>query len=423
MIRLLIIADDFTGALDSGVHLASRGARTLVVTDAAARLAELDPAVEVLVMDAETRHLCPEQAGKVVAHIVEQAARLGVPYIYKKTDSALRGNIGAELSATLQAAGGEQLFFFPALPEMNRCTVDGVHYIAGTPVAQSVFGTDPFEPVTRSRVSELIAQQSDVPTTSLPPLDADSPLPRQQGIVVMDASTEEQLLCAGRRLMEAGKLRLMAGCAGFAAVLPEILGLGGDARPEVPKLDKRLLVLCGSVNPITVRQLGVAEAAGFLHLHMTPRQQLEAGYWDTEEGKAQLARWTRMLAEAGNGILDSNGPDGNEPTRRYAEENGLEMEEVRTRIAASLGRVLAQLHADGVEGTLLITGGDTLLQCMRRIGVSELHPICELASGVVLSRFTLDGAQRYVISKSGGFGPPDLLVQLAQQLQNQNESA
>lgn len=423
MIRLLIIADDFTGALDSGVHLASRGARTLVVTDAAARLADLDPAVEVLVMDAETRHLCPEQAGKVVAHIVEQAARLGVPYIYKKTDSALRGNVGAELSATLQAAGGEQLFFFPALPEMNRCTVDGVHYIAGTPVAQSVFGTDPFEPVTRSRVCKLIAQQSDVPTTSLPPLDADSPLPRQQGIVVMDASTEEQLLCAGRRLMEAGKLRLMAGCAGFAAVLPEILGLGGDARPEVPQLDKRLLVLCGSVNPITVRQLGVAEAAGFLHLHMTPRQQLEAGYWDTEEGKAQLALWTRMLAEAGNGILDSNGPDGNEPTRRYAEENGLEMEEVRTRIAASLGRVLAQLHADGVEGTLLITGGDTLLQCMRRIGVSELHPICELASGVVLSRFTLDGAQRYVISKSGGFGPPDLLVQLAQQLQNQNASA
>lgn len=423
MIRLLIIADDFTGALDSGVHLASRGARTLVVTDAAARLADLDPAVEVLVMDAETRHLCPEQAGKVVAHIVEQAARLGVPYIYKKTDSALRGNIGAELSATLQAAGGEQLFFFPALPEMNRCTVDGVHYIAGTPVAQSVFGTDPFEPVTRSRVCELIAQQSDVPTTSLPPLDADSPLPCQQGIVVMDASTEEQLLCAGRRLMEAGKLRLMAGCAGFAAVLPEILGLDGGARPEVPRLDRRLLVLCGSVNPITVRQLGVAEAAGFLHLHMTPRQQLEAGYWDTEEGKAQLARWTRMLAEAGNGILDSNGPDGNEPTRRYAEENGLEMEEVRTRIAASLGRVLAQLHADGVEGTLLITGGDTLLQCMRRIGVSELHPICELASGVVLSRFTLDGAQRYVISKSGGFGPPDLLVKLAQQLQNQNASA
>lgn len=423
MIRLLIIADDFTGALDSGVHLASRGARTLVVTDAAARLAELDPAVEVLVMDAETRHLCPAQAGKVVAHIVEQAARLGVPYIYKKTDSALRGNIGAELSATLQAAGEKQLFFFPALPEMDRCTVDGVHYIAGTPVAQSVFGTDPFEPVTRSRVCELIAQQSDVPTTSLPPLDADSPLPCQQGIVVMDASTEEQLLCAGRRLMEAGKLRLMAGCAGFAAVLPEILGLGEDARPEVPRLDRRLLVLCGSVNPITVRQLGVAEAAGFLHLHMTPRQQLEAGYWDTEEGKAQLARWTRMLAEAGNGILDSNGPDGNEPTRRYAEEKGLEMEEVRTRIAASLGRVLAQLHADGVEGTLLITGGDTLLQCMRRIGVSELHPICELASGVVLSRFTLDGAQRYVISKSGGFGPPDLLVKLSQQLQNQNASA
>lgn len=419
MIRLLIIADDFTGALDSGVHLASRGAKTLVVTDAAACLAQTDPEVEVLVMDTETRHLTPEDAANTVGHIVSQAAALGVPYIYKKTDSALRGNIGAELSATLKAAGGKQLFFFPALPEMDRCTVGGIHYIAGTPVAQSVFGTDPFEPVTRSRVTELIALQSDVPAVSLPPIEETSPLPKESGIIVLDASTERQLMQAGKRLKQAGKLRLMAGCAGFAAVLPEILGLGGGKTPDVPRLDKRLLVLCGSVNPITVRQLQEAEAAGFTHLHMSPRQELEEGYWDTEEGEQQLNAWSEILDGNGNGILDSNGPDGNEPTRRYAREHGLSMEVVRTRIAASLGRALAKLHGDGVEGTLLVTGGDTLLQCMRQIGVSVLQPVCELAPGVVLSRFGLDGAKRYVISKSGGFGAPDLLVRLAEQLQQQ----
>ena len=60
----------------------------------------------------------------------------------------------------------------------------------------------------------------------------------------------------------------------------------------------------------------------------------------------------------------------------------------------------------------MITGGDTLLQCMHQIGVTELQPLGELASGVVLSRFVLDGSPRFVISKSGGFGPPDLLLHL-----------
>lgn len=34
MVRLLIIADDFTGALDTGVQFATRGATTRVVTNA-----------------------------------------------------------------------------------------------------------------------------------------------------------------------------------------------------------------------------------------------------------------------------------------------------------------------------------------------------------------------------------------------------
>lgn len=35
MVKLLIIADDFTGALDTGVQFAARGAVTRVITDPA----------------------------------------------------------------------------------------------------------------------------------------------------------------------------------------------------------------------------------------------------------------------------------------------------------------------------------------------------------------------------------------------------
>ena len=57
MITLLIIADDFTGALDTGVQFAAAGAGVRVVTDIRYDYRKSQPGVRVLVMDAETRHL------------------------------------------------------------------------------------------------------------------------------------------------------------------------------------------------------------------------------------------------------------------------------------------------------------------------------------------------------------------------------
>ena len=224
MVKLLILADDFTGALDSGVKLAAHGSRTKVITDSHTDLGVATKDSEVLVVDTETRHLTADQAGAIVARLVRQALDLHIPYIYKKTDSALRGNIGAELSAVMNTAN-QPVAFFPSLPQMQRCTVGGVHYIQGTPVAQSVFGSDPFEPVTRSNVCELIGLQTDAPAISLEPLGEKSSLPGQQAIWVFDGQTTGELLETGKRLKENGQLRMMAGCAGFAEVLPDCWAL------------------------------------------------------------------------------------------------------------------------------------------------------------------------------------------------------
>lgn len=104
MEKLLIIADDFTGALDTGVQFAARGAKTCVVTDPAYDFFRAKADIQVLVLDAETRHLTSKAAYNTVFRVVENALRAGFPYVYKKTDSALRGNIGAELAAVLDAA-------------------------------------------------------------------------------------------------------------------------------------------------------------------------------------------------------------------------------------------------------------------------------------------------------------------------------
>ena len=162
MIRLLILADDFTGGLDTGVQFASRGVPTCVITNPSADFTTEAEDSEVLVVVAETRHMTPEKAYETAFSVVRKGLESSIPHIYKKTDSALRGNIGVELTAVLDASGEKLLPFIPALPAMNRVTRSGIQLIDGVPVAESVFGRDPFEPVRESEIVKLISLQSAV---------------------------------------------------------------------------------------------------------------------------------------------------------------------------------------------------------------------------------------------------------------------
>lgn len=415
MAKLLIIADDFTGALDTAVQFAAYGEDIRVLTGPDADLAAVC-GCQVLVVDAETRHLPPQRAYQAVAHIVEQAVALSVPHIYKKTDSALRGNIGAELTALLDVSGQRQLPFLPAFPQIGRVTQGGIQYIGGTPVANSVFGQDPFEPVQHSTVASLIAAQSQVPIHNCPLLTENGPFPDEEGITVFDAATTEDLERIGRRLLERGRLHIMAGCAGFGAVLPELLGLTGHPHTGLPRLDPRLLVICGSVNPITTAQLDRAEAEGFLRIRLTPEQKLDTDYWLTPQGAAEFDIMGRLLEKYPYRIIETNDAGGNQPTAEYAAARGMTTDDVRLSISQSVGYMVSRLFPSPALGTLLVTGGDTLLQCMDYMGVHELQPLYEMESGVVLSRFTYQGYTRYIISKSGGFGEAGLIPSIAAKL-------
>lgn len=410
---LLIIADDFTGALDTGVQFAARGIKTRVVVGADAALTHQN--ADVLVVDTETRHLPAAQAYAAVEGLVQRAKYAGFAYLYKKTDSALRGNVGAELAALLSASSSRQLAFLPAFPQMNRVTKNGVQYIDGVPVTESPFGVDPFEPVRHAAVTDLLAEQTDLPAASFPALAADGSVPAEDGILVFDAATVDELRSTGRALLNNGGLRVLAGCAGFGAVLPELLGLGG-ADVTCPALDPRLLVICGSVNAITLAQLDKAEQAGFTRLRLTPHQKLMPDYWRSVDGRMTLDHIEETLAAHPYNIIETNDEGGNEPTATAADALGLTREEMRVRIASGVGQLVGALFASPAVGTLLLTGGDTLLQCMNSVGVHELEPICEMERGVVLARFGCNGTTRYVITKSGGFGQADLLTGLAKRI-------
>ncbi len=406
MIRLLIMADDFTGALDTGVHLVTHGAKVRVITNPMADLKVYAEETEVLVVDAETRHLSAENAYKVIKQITDCAVAMQIPHLYKKTDSALRGNIGAELTAIMDAAGEKKLAFIPAFPEIGRCTVNGVQYIGNIPVAESVFGDDPFEAVKHSEVADIIHEQSNISTHYA---SVDEMTMKENGIYVFDASSQEELNTIGERLLANDQLYLTAGCAGFGIVLPKLLGWKQRVQMVLPALDKKLLVVCGSVNPITIEQLGLAEEKGFYRYRITPEQKLHASAGG-RDGNAELVKELKQrLAEHPYMIIDSNDSDGNESTRQYAKAHNISIEDVRVNISSTIGQIVSSLFDCSDLRTLLITGGDVLKQCMDWMEVYEMEPIGEMVPGIVLSRFTKNNCSRYVISKSGGFGEKTLI--------------
>lgn len=125
MDKLLIIADDFTGALDTGIQFTKMGVRAKIITDYQYDFQDLKEEYRLLVVNTDTRPLSPEEAYQRVFHLASNARKAGFGYAYKKTDSGLRGNVGAELKAVMDAYEETVAYCIPALPSLHRTTKDG----------------------------------------------------------------------------------------------------------------------------------------------------------------------------------------------------------------------------------------------------------------------------------------------------------
>ena len=407
MNKLLIIADDFTGALDTGVQLAKRGISTAVAFGGDDNMPVTDEEAEVFVIDIESRHDKPPTAYRKVYNAAVTAYGAGVPSIYKKTDSALRGNIGAELHALLDAAGTRQLEFIPAFPKNHRITRGGWHYIDGVKVSDSVFGSDPFDPVIDSYIPNIIAEESDVHVTTGGAKAEEYPAVR-----VHDAETEEDLSKIAGLLSKERSTRAIAGCAGFAEYLPELLKLDkGKEHIVRGGKDRTLLVISGSLNDITLRQIRAARERGYPVISLSDEQTQGENYWREGKHSEFFDLVKESLKSDGIVVIESLGSQGNEKDTLMDFDSG-EREEKRQMTMENISDMAAEAMRKVRPDVLAVFGGDTLVSIMTRLKCSTIAPIGEITSGVVISKATLPDGDILLISKSGGFGGEDTVKEI-----------
>ncbi len=413
MTKLLIIADDLTGALDTGVQFAAKNIPVgISIYDGRGRIGFRE---EVCVLDTQSRHLPPEKAAEVVRAAAGEAVSAGVPYIYKKTDSALRGNIGAELSALTDVCR-EKLCFVPAYPKNGRVTVKGIQYVNGVPLAESVFGNDPLEPADSSYIPDIISKQSSIKCRIItaeeqkqaaekqtgfssagpdPQTPAAEPAIQAADTDIYDASSDADL----ERISTAvrGRYRLFAGCAGFAEFMDRIISFS-KAGAETFSRGKKLVIISGSLNRITKDQIKRAGKRIEYRCVLNDRQLFDPGYSNSDEAES----FVRQAAACRTAALMTKEKQKNGTEGPYEKQVPPELRHERVR--DNLGKLAAKILSETDRDTVLcVFGGDTLYALVRELKTA-VRPVREIGPGVVLARLRTGSGSRYVVTKSGGLG-------------------
>jgi uncharacterized protein YgbK (DUF1537 family) len=83
-------------------------------------------------------------------------------------------------------------------------------------------------------------------------------------------------------------------------------------------------------------------------------------------------------------------------------------------IARSTGVEVARLLSSERFDAVLVFGGDTAHGLLESLGLPVLRPLGEILPGVPLS--SIDKRREFIMTKAGGFGPPDLLARLRRRI-------
>ena len=399
----LVIADDLTGAMDTGHAFAANGYRTTIV----GHEATVETNHDLLVIDTDSRTDPSDRARETVADVVDAYT---ASLVYKKIDSTLRGNVADETEAALDAVGPGIAVVAPAFPTNGRVTIGGYHLAD-------------WEPVDTDANNPKCPRESLPPTANLVDLFSETvhSIEHLPVDVVAEGATAvcDRLRSIGRSheyaivVCDAVSTAHLDAVASASATLDPALYVGSAGLaehvmvPGEPTLGNDVLGVVGSTNERTVKQLAAIPAEQVVEIDC--RAALHS---PQDTGRKAAARAVETFTTTDFVIVSSVGSMA--PEKLYAigaDSAGIDREAVQQRVETALLTAVGTCWREYSPDALFATGGTIAKGVLDELGVRRVELTGRtIEAGIPVARFQLgDDAPTPLVTKAGGFGGSDAI--------------
>lgn len=388
-----VLADDFTGAIDTGVSFAGWGYDVRFYLDDDLP----DQETDIIVRTSLSREIPQELA---IARTWQLALEMKDRRLFKKIDSTMRGHVAPEIHAMLQVTGIPAAVICPATIETGRTIENGQLYVHGQLLTETAFAHDPCWPAASALIGDLLRDQQSVHiglSTVRQGVAGLSAVFSQatSALITVDATTHDDLLTIASATLQAELLP--CGAMGFCKAWIQVIhgGVAARQRPSIPLQNQQLplLLVIGSVHPANQQQIASLERQ-----MQSIRIQLSAG--------CSLAAVERDLLQA---LQQSPLVLLQMPAARIADSETLRT--LQLGLARMVQSVLQQVKIAG----LVVVGGETAAAIASALQISAIQILHEIEAGVPLGRMIGGQADSLlIVTKAGGFGSEQTLGSIAE---------
>ncbi len=419
ILRVGIIADDLTGANDTGVKFARKGLTTSVWMS---NESPLQSDLDVLVIDTDSRSLSTEEAYQRVKQTSSLIKKMNPEVIYKKVDSTLRGNIGIEIKAVYDSVQPDFIIIAPAYPNNGRTVKNGVLFIEGKPLHETEFAHDPKTPVFSSNIAEMIEKDSKLQTGIITMEDLVKGMEHihkrmtdyfqnQIPVLIFDAVTDKDLEKTASFVNTSGYQVVWSGSAGLADFLIESSS-SKQNEIELSRNQYPVLMVVGSVHKNSRKQLELVSSDPFVKSIKVNAQSVVGGETALLEEIERVLTAVKLGIEKNDDIVlySSGNPEEIKLAQETGASFGMSASMVSEKISETLGYLTAKILEDYEINRLFLTGGDTAKKVCLSMGIDEFKLLDEVENGIPIGTL-VHPKNITVITKAGGFGAESSLIQ------------
>ena len=421
MPKIVIIADDLTGANATSVLLAKQGFKSATFTNLNKYNPDKNENLDVISISTDSRAIDKDMAFNRVSKVVKFFQDQDVKFYCKRIDSTLRGNIGVEIDGVFSGLADDTIaIVVSAFPSSDRVCIGDYLIVNQLPLEKTDVAKDPKTPVLHSKVTDIIKSQTKekvghielakvlkgcrvIKNELIEEVKAGS------RIIVVDAITDEDIMEIAKAVKEANLKFVSVDPGPFTAALAKVLFEANEN-----KTNKKVMCVIGSVTNLTRRQVEELRRTYPTFFVEVDTEKLLYHNTGNEEMDRAVELITRGIDKANIiGLITTNGEKDVLDLKKIAHELSITEDEISQIIASSIGKITKRVLdiAGSTIGGLFTTGGDITVSICNEIGAVGIEVLDEVLPLAVYGKIK-DGKYNYIsiVTKGGMIGDERAII-------------